>query len=262
MTSKHKAEASRLVVVFLRELAGMTQAELGRAAQVDQTYISRFELGKQTPSEEVLQRISKAAKMPWDAVAFLRRAFAAVLSTAERHRLDSCLGTPELDPEAVEMGLLAAAPYLLELALLEPPPPPPEEERREADEIWTALELLPMDRRRRLIEISLRASRSWALAERICEASAEAAKHRADEALELANLALRIAQQVEGEDAWRSQAQGYAWAFVANARHAAGDPEGAREAVQTARNLWKAGGRAEPGPLREERMPELEGKFL
>src|SRR5689334_9187580 len=135
MTPKHEAEASRLVVLFLRDFSGLTQAELGKAAQVDQTYVSRFELGKQIPSEEVLQRISEVVGVPWDAVQFLRHAFAAVLSAVERRGLASCLGTPELDPKALELGLLAAAPYVLELALLEPPPPTPEEERREADEV-------------------------------------------------------------------------------------------------------------------------------
>ncbi|HSK74850.1 MAG TPA: helix-turn-helix transcriptional regulator [Thermoanaerobaculia bacterium] len=258
MTLKHEAEASRLVVLFLRDFSGRTQAELGKAAQVDQTYISRFELGKQIPTEEVLQRMSEAAGAPWDAVVFLRHAFAAVLSAAERHRLASCLGTPELDRKVLELGLLAAAPYLMELALMEPEPPTPEEERCEADEVWTALERYPADRRPRLIELSLRASRSWALAERICEASAQAAEHRADEALELAYLALRIAGQVEGEDGWRSQVQGYAWAFVANARRAAQDPDGAGEAFKKAWELWRAGAGSAPGLLREERMLELE----
>ena len=63
---------------------------------------------------------------------------------------------------------------------------------------------------------------------------------------------------IEGEDGWRSQVQGYAWAFVANARRAAGDEEGAAEAFKTAWDLWRAGDGAEPGVLREERVRELE----
>jgi len=50
-----------------------------------------------------------------------------------------------------------------------------------------------------MIEPSLHASRSWALAEQIWKASERAAPHRPDEALELADLALRIAARVPGD---------------------------------------------------------------
>lgn len=211
MTPNDEAGTSRLVALFLRHVSGMTQVELGRAAQVDQTYISRFELGKQIPTEEVLQRMAHAAGVPWDAVVFLRQAFAAVLTSIASRNLAALLGSVELEGKVVERGLLAAAPYIVELALLEPDPPTPEEQRHEADEIWTALKRYPSGERRSLIPDWTRASRSWALAERLCEASAEAAEHRADEALELADLALWIAGRVEGEEGLRSQVQGYAW---------------------------------------------------
>jgi transcriptional regulator with XRE-family HTH domain len=261
MTLDPEAQASRLVVVFLRYVSDMTQAELGRAAQVDQTYISRFELGKQIPAEEALQRMADAAGVPWTAVTFLREAYAGVLASIARRRQALDPVVLELDPRLVELGLLAAAPQIVELALMEPPPPTPEEERSEAEEIWTGLKRYPSGERRSLIPDWTRASRSWALAERLCEASAEAAEHRADEALELADLALRIAGRVEGEDGWRSQVKGYAWAFVANARRAAHDLAGAEEAFQTAWELWRAGAGPASGILREERMVELEGKF-
>lgn len=260
MMKRGDPEILRQVVLFLRSHAGLTQAEFGRACRVPQAEISRFESGKQAPSEEILSRMAEAAKVPREYVNHLRRFYASALAALDR-RTAALPDTvePSLRQSILDAALLTISSYLLELENREEPAPPPEEARREAAETWEALERFPLRERREMIEPSLHASRSWALAERICEASEEAAKHRADEAVELADLALWIAGRVPGEDGWRLQVQGYAWAFVANARRAAGDPEGAAEAFKTARDLWGAGGGAERGVLSEERMLELEG---
>ena len=100
-----------------------------------------------------------------------------------------------------------------------PPGPTPEEARREAEEIWTALEKYPIPRRRHLIELTLKARRSAALAVRICEASVQAAAHSAQEALELAELASSIAERVEGEESGRVQS--YCRDRLADARRTA-----------------------------------------
>lgn len=260
MMRRGDPEVLRHVVLFLRSHADLTQAEFGRACRVPQAEVSRFESGKQAPSEEVLSRMAEAAGVPWEYVNHLRRFYASALAAIDR-RMAAVPDTvgPALKQSILEAALLTISSYLLELETWEEPAPPPEEARREAAETWEALERFSLRERREMIEPSLDASRSWALAERICESSAEAAKHRADEALELADLALWIAGRVEGEDGWRSQVQGYAWAFVANARRAAQDPEGAQEAFKTAWDLWRAGAGADRGVLSEERMLELEG---
>lgn len=263
MVRRGDPEVLRQVVLFLRSHAGLTQADFGRASRVPQAEVSRFESGKQAPSEEVLSRMAEAAGVPWEYVNHLRRFYASALAAIDR-RTAALPDTvePSLRQSILDTALLTISSYLLELETREEPAPPPDEARCEAAETWEALERFSLQERREMIEPSLHASRSWALAERICEASAEAAKHRTDEALELADLALWIAGRVEGEDGWRSQVQGYAWAFVANARRAANDPEGAGEAFSTARELWRAGGGAAPGALSEERMLEVEGVLL
>jgi hypothetical protein len=75
-----------------------------------------------------------------------------------------------------------------------------------------------MHRRRWILELSLPAFRGSALVVRVCEASVRAAADKPGEALELADLALAIAEQVEGTEVWRSRVKGFALAHIADAR--------------------------------------------
>jgi transcriptional regulator with XRE-family HTH domain len=197
MTDQDEAGALRLVVVFLRFYAGMTQGEFGKAARVDQSEISKFEKGSKTPPEEILRRMTQAADVSWPAVVHLRRAYETLLAAAGRPG-----PAPEGEPPSpgqLEPALLALTPYLLaegeaeRLRSLE-------RDRREAEEIWAALERYPIPRRRSLIEQAPRASRSCALAARICAASLGAAPHDLQEARDLADLALLIAGRVPEEE--------------------------------------------------------------
>jgi hypothetical protein len=168
--------------------------------------------------------MAAAAGVPWSQVIFLRRVYATILQTTARRKAGGLDAEP---PDAggleiaLERALLVVASYLAEEI---PREASPEEERREAERIWEALEELPASRRRRLIELSLHAARSWALAERLCEASLRMAAGEPEEALELADLALFIAGQVPGEDGWQYRARspenstnGAAFASIASA---------------------------------------------
>src|SRR6185369_2765430 len=62
----------------------------------------------------------------------------------------------------------------------------PSEARLEAERFWKAAAGLPTPRRRRAVELSPRASQSWALAELLCHKSEQAAVESPQEALELA----------------------------------------------------------------------------
>jgi transcriptional regulator with XRE-family HTH domain len=242
MAARGEASVLRLVVVFLRFRAGMTQAEFGRASRVDQSDVSRYERGKAAPPEESLHRMAEAAGVPWPVVVQVRRFYAAVLPAAA--------GRGDV-PEA-------EAPALLEAALLAGATPrgearrqSPEEARREADEIWSALERYPIRRRRRLIELAPRASRSCALAARVCAASLRAAAHDAREALELAALAFSIAQRVPEAEGLRARTLGYCQAHAGNALRVANDLDGADEAFARAWEIWGA-----PGEAGRELLPE------
>jgi hypothetical protein len=87
---------------------------------------------------------------------------------------------------------------------------------------------------------------NWALAVRVCEHSVKRAAHRAEEALDLAHLALVIAERVPGEESWRRRLMGYCWAHVANARRVANNLAGSDEAFVRAWEHWRAGAGSDP----------------
>jgi tetratricopeptide (TPR) repeat protein len=132
--------------------------------------------------------------------------------------------------------------------------------RQRAASVWTSLRLFQPDRRRLLVEASAE-FHTWGLCERICAESVQAAADNADRALDLARLALFVAERVPGHEAWRSRVQGYAWAHVANARRVRGDLSGAGQAFTRARNLWQAGAASPLGFLDEVQVLSLEASL-
>jgi len=260
MATNEEPGVLRLVVVFLRFYCDMTQVEFGRAAGVNQGYVSLCESGKKVPTEEVLRRMAVAAGVPWPLVVHLRRFYSAILTaTARRSAMDR--GAEPLERALLEPALLAVSSYLIEDSATEPSRQTPEEARREAEEVWTALERLPMHRRRWILELPLPAFRSSALVVRVCEASVRAAADKPGKALELANLALAIAERVEDKEGERFRLKGFAWAHIANARRVANDFAGADKAFARAWELWRAGVAFETDLLPEWRMLDLEASL-
>jgi transcriptional regulator with XRE-family HTH domain len=256
MARKGDPNVTRLVVGFLRSYTGLIQEEFGRACRVDQADMSRFEAGKTVPSEAVLQRMAAAAGVPWPVVGQIRRFTAAFLAAVQGTETGLDL---ELERAVLEPVMMAVRAYLVEDAAAGPARPTPAEARREAAQIWEALAPQPASQRRRLLELTLRASRSWALAERICEASVEEAADQPGEAVELAELALTIAERVEGAEGQRLQ--GFVWAHIANARRVANDHAGADAAFARAWELWQAGAPSDFPPLPEWRLLDLEASL-
>jgi tetratricopeptide (TPR) repeat protein len=132
--------------------------------------------------------------------------------------------------------------------------------RREAGELWESLSGLSPKQRRAAVETEPR-YRTWAVAERLCMESERAAAHRADRASELAKLALRVAELAPGSEPWRARLQGYAWAFMANARRVLGDLPGAEEAFAHSDRLWEAGASTDPGVLDGSRPLDLKASL-
>jgi transcriptional regulator with XRE-family HTH domain len=254
LNKQDEPDTLRLLVVFLRFYAHMTQAELGKAARVEQGLISRYESGQQQPPEEAMRRMAKAVGLPWPLVMYLRRIFSAVLRLGAHPGSETDFGVGSLE-KLQDRVLVAMSPHLIETVDALLVRRSPEEMRREAEEVWANLRDHPMSQRRRLLDLSVDTARSWALAERLCGASLETADPR--ESLELADLALTIAEEVEGKDAWRSRVKGYCWAHIAHARRSANDAKGAESAAARAWDLWEAGEFADCGLLSETRMFEL-----
>jgi transcriptional regulator with XRE-family HTH domain len=257
-TAEHP-DVLRLVVLFLRNYARMSQVKLGQAARMRQSYLSDLERGDKIPSEEVLRRLAAAAGFPWPLVAQLRRFYAALLAAIPQ---GAAFEKASDDPRSLALAdsaLLAVHAYLIEdvaevgsdLS-----------EQLDAERTWAALAKQSRARRRRAIEISPRGSRSWALARHLCHESEREAANDAQEALDLADLALWIAERVEerGEE-FRSRLRGYAWGHKGSALRAAGHLSQAAEAFARALQLWKAGAGFQSPLLPEWRMLSLEASL-
>jgi tetratricopeptide (TPR) repeat protein len=135
-----------------------------------------------------------------------------------------------------------------------------EQGRDEGARLWRQIRAQTPEAKRKLVE-SRAELWSWGLAERICDETETLAGHDPRQALDLAQLAARVAGLVPGSAAWRSCLQGYAQAFVANALRTAANLPAAEAAFAAAWNLWRAGGAAAQGPLGEWRLLDLEASL-
>jgi tetratricopeptide (TPR) repeat protein len=120
--------------------------------------------------------------------------------------------------------------------------------RQEAEPLLQDLLRRPAAERRRMVE-EYEAYRTWALAERTAFASVKLAAHDADAALDLARLAVRMAELTPGSEEWRSRLGGLCWGLLANATRVKGDFPAAEAAFLRSNRLWLAGAAADPGQL-------------
>jgi transcriptional regulator with XRE-family HTH domain len=269
MSSRDNPENVRMVVAFLRLLRGWSQAELAEAVGLSVSAIWRYENEDVGNPDKTLEEIAVAVGLPPRMLdrlfTWIAAARAAVASAADPEdplrRIDAiaaelAAGLSDI-AYAATAEILGGSPDLDEIgpwAKTFTPPRP--EDRDEALELWERLARREPSARRMLVEESKK-FRKWALCELLCAESVQAAALDTDQALELAELALLIAELAPGEESWRQRLQGYAWAHVGNARRARGDRPGARDAFAHACSLWEAGASGDPGLLEESRVREL-----
>jgi tetratricopeptide (TPR) repeat protein len=134
-------------------------------------------------------------------------------------------------------------------------------DRRRAEVLWASLKRRSPSARLALVE-EVPKYQTWALAERLCTESIRAVAGDPRQVLELAELALQVAERVPGEPAWRSLLTGYVWAFLGNARRVAGDLPSAVQAFREAWKLWEQGAAADCGLLDGSRLLDLEASLL
>ncbi|HTG32031.1 MAG TPA: helix-turn-helix transcriptional regulator [Thermoanaerobaculia bacterium] len=260
--ARDKLSPEALVLIYLRSQRGWAQQELAdRHGYTTYRQLSRYETGDRPLSRETLDAL--AASLGYspeavDALLFIH----SLVAPAEREVPSPVAPTAE-ERRSIHRTAIAAgwstADEVREELLARKRRLKAESARRDAGKLWARLKAHPRLSRRELVAGSPEL-RSWALAERVCEASVRAAADSPREALDLADLALFIAQRVEegGED-WRRHLEGYAWAHVANARRVANDFAGADEAFVRAWDLWRAGAAFDLLP--EWRMLSLEASL-
>jgi tetratricopeptide (TPR) repeat protein len=118
--------------------------------------------------------------------------------------------------------------------------------RQEAGVLLRELLQKPAAERWRMVE-EYEAYRPWALCEAVALASEKKAADDADAALDLARLAVRMAELTPGDDEWRSRVGGLCQGLLANAWRVKGDFPAADLAFLRSDQLWQAGAAADPG---------------
>ena len=193
-------EDLKLLVRVLRELREWDQAEMAAAAGVDVSSISHYETGRTVPPRRTLERLAAAVDLQ---MSFVESCLLPMLSTARAvpapFAADS---SDDLEQNAVELGRALAgagrstlAAFLAKLDAADQPSwertgPPSPEDRIEAADLWERLKPRSTEERRFLVE-SCREFQVLALAERLRH---ESEREAADRALELAQLAHRVAE--------------------------------------------------------------------
>lgn len=253
---------THLTLTLLRSARSWTQKELAQAANASSNVLSGYETGFRRLSLQKLEDLSAAMGFGPEVVdaALLGVEIAlAVISPPP----DASLVNPTAEEwrciqRAKAASAREASEKTAEVLLESARALHAREERRVAGEQWERLRPLSPRERRALVE-SERELQNWALCERLCAESEKAAADEASRALELAELALRVSQLVPGSEAARSQIQGYAWAFVGNARRVASKLPEAEEAFKKSRSLRQTG--TDPGLLDEARLLDLEASL-
>jgi transcriptional regulator with XRE-family HTH domain len=253
-------DESGIIFVLFRSLHGWTQGELAEAVGTAPSVISEYESGTRRPSRRAIVRAAQAAGVAAERIDQILPALRDLREIMGGRRYP-----PPADPyEEVAAQLFRGLEPLARAAVKSVQPsrpaggsnPPGPEDREEARGLWARLERYEAETRRLLVEEG-EEYRSWALCELLCEKSLGESVERG---LELAELALFIAERIPGEESWRSRVQGYAWAYVGHARRRRGDSPGARKAFSRFRQLWETARDANPGLLEEMRVSGLESQ--
>jgi transcriptional regulator with XRE-family HTH domain len=260
-------EDLRVLAVWLRAFGNLSQAEMAKRAKRSTGTISLYESGGIPLSAQAIERLAAAVGVPlWAAEGVLAPVNALVreLSNAE-----VAAGTdPDLArEEGAPADNAATAAVRLGIARFLAAPPDAsddglgtgagDEQGAGPHDPWRLLpgQELPPAAAARLREDFER------LVERICDESRRAAASDAGLALDLARLALRIAQLAPGDAAARARPQAYAQAFVGNALRVADDLRAAEAAVAGAWRLWAASGDGDGSILGEWRLLDLEASL-
>jgi transcriptional regulator with XRE-family HTH domain len=243
---------SRALTV-LRSALGWDQNELARAIGKRPSYISDLERGQRNLTRETLQQLTRVMGAPPDAVEWAISFVQAVdavsrapgypddLAQAQRLQVEAiAAGTGRLATDFTRSLINRLLDHGNALTA-----------RQQAAALWDVLKRRKSADRRKLVEDSEK-FRSWALCELICHESEKAAADDAGRAIELAELAVLIADLAPGEETWRWRLQGYALAHLGNACRVRTDWSGAENAFRRSLELWEAGAPGDPDSLLSE----------
>ncbi len=261
MASKPVPLLSR-VLTMLRSSLGWDQAELARAVGVRPNVISDYERGQRSLPREKVEELAGIMGLPAEAVDWALSFVQSLDAVTRAPGYPEAIATTErqqVEAIAAETGRLTAE-FTRSLLHSLTVPGRALASRQQAAGLWEIMKRRkPLDRRR-LVE-DAQEYRNWALCELVCGASTKAAADDASRAVELAELAVLVADLAPGEELWRWRLQGYAAAHLSNARRVGGDLPGADEAFRRALELWEGGRSGDPGLLSEAQVLSLEASL-
>src|SRR6185295_6789182 len=244
-------------LTILRSAKGWSQKELAEATGLSRSVISEYETGTTELTRDRLEWL--AAVMGWPRGSVDRVLFGLGLLAPAADAPASFLDPEEEEGRIIDRAAAVAretAEALRAELIRELRQEKAREGRRTAEPKW--LELKPLWDSERRARIARRAEyHDPFLSERLCAESERAAASDARKARELAELALFVAERVSGPPALRSRLQGYAWAFIGNARRVAGHLPSADAAFARAWTLWREGAAADSGVLAEALVLDL-----
>ena len=251
-----------ITLTFLRSTQGWSQAELAEVSRVSVKLLNDYERGRKTLTRERLNFLASCMGFPPACVVATldclnrNRAAARAAGTSGGDRSEAMRRVEGL---ATEFGTLFSN-FTRETLSLLITEGEALQARQQAGFLWEKLSSHTPANRRSLVEKGAR-FRTWALSERVAAESIRKAANHPREALELAELALLIAERIPGEQAWKLRLQGYAWAHLGNARRACNDLPGADKAISQSWKLWEAGAPGDSGVLNPAWLPGLDASL-
>lgn len=254
--AERKSDLS-ITLRFLRESLDWSQSQLAEAATTAAALIGDYEAGRKELHRERLEYLISAMGLGPERID-------EALALIEAVRAGARLGPDDpfnsrrnrIEALAAQAGRLAAAFARAVLNLLTTGSEAVHAQDK-ADFLWRRLKREKPEHRPVLVEEDKR-FRSWGLSALVTQESLAAAPNQPKEALELANLAVRIAELAPGTQAWRWRLQGHAGAALTNAYRVCSDLPAARKARARARKLWDDGEPGDPGLLNEAVLPWVE----
>lgn len=262
-----------LAISQLCDITGISWRQLSRQSGIDKRSLNRYLKGEVMPSPQTLSRIAAVFNVPasiFDRLAPRCRASRLDVEEALPLGAGTALSpgekTPEFQGRIGGAAVAAMTPFVQQLDRLDRGAIPRAEDRHWAAALWARWEPLPDEERSQrqeiIVDVLLGDERSWGLAELICLASEAAAADRAVEALRLAQLAVRLAERVPGDD-WRLRLLGWVEPFLANAQRVGGDLGASAKTLARADDLWDRGAAGAPaGLLDEARRLDLKASLL
>jgi transcriptional regulator with XRE-family HTH domain len=234
-----------IVLSFLRLSQGWRQADLGKAAGISPNLISDYEGGRKPLSRERLKHLISFMSLPPGAIDTALAAIGTIRAQAQAPRDAS--GSPSETARQVESISIRSGSAMTSFSrsLLSQLTADGEalRARQSAGFLWDRLTRRTSAERRSLV-LKGRKYRAWALCERIAAESIRKAPNHPREALDLAELALLVAERLPGERTLSLRFQGYAWAHVSNARRVCNDLPGPRRRSSTPGSSGRRGSRA------------------